>query len=240
MAITTNIISYWKLDEAAGNAADATGTGNTLTNVGVTFAAAKINNGAVFAAADVTDSLTILDATQVGLDITGDFSFGGWFNNASISASFNIYMCKQGATGNDGYLFGIFDSAGTKHMQLQLGDGVGQDSYDITATINTATYYHIFVTWNSTTKTATFYQNGSSLGTSTKTRTLAANASSFTLGIYNTGGLQFDGTMDEIGIWSRQLTPTEISQLYNSGAGLAYPFNVTVNSHNLTSLGAGS
>ena len=31
-----------------------------------------------------------------------------------------------------------------------------------------------------------------------------------------------DGIMDEVGIWSRTLTSTEISDLYNSGDGLAY------------------
>lgn len=42
-----NLISYWKLDESSGDAADSIG-GNTLTNTNtVTYASAKINNGAV-------------------------------------------------------------------------------------------------------------------------------------------------------------------------------------------------
>jgi hypothetical protein len=31
-ALTTNLVSYWKLDDSSGNAADATASGNTLTN----------------------------------------------------------------------------------------------------------------------------------------------------------------------------------------------------------------
>jgi hypothetical protein len=34
----------------------------------------------------------------------------------------------------------------------------------------------------------------------------------------------FDGMIDEIGVWSRALTSGEVTQLYNSGAGLQYPF----------------
>jgi hypothetical protein len=32
------------------------------------------------------------------------------------------------------------------------------------------------------------------------------------------------GDIDEVGIWSRVLTSTEVTQLYNGGAGLQYPF----------------
>ena len=34
-----------------------------------------------------------------------------------------------------------------------------------------------------------------------------------------------DGRMDELGIWSRALNSSEVSELYNSGAGFAYPFS---------------
>jgi len=36
----------------------------------------------------------------------------------------------------------------------------------------------------------------------------------------------FDGNIDEVGIWDRILTTDEITELYNAGAGLAYPFTV--------------
>ena len=48
MALTDNLVSYWKLDESSGNAADSVGS-NTLTNTNtVTYSAGKINNGADF------------------------------------------------------------------------------------------------------------------------------------------------------------------------------------------------
>ena len=33
-----------------------------------------------------------------------------------------------------------------------------------------------------------------------------------------------NGNMHDIGIWNRALSPQEISQLYNEGRGLSYPF----------------
>ena len=37
---------------------------------------------------------------------------------------------------------------------------------------------------------------------------------------------EFDGIMDEVGIWNRVLSDSEITELYNGGAGLTYPFVV--------------
>ena len=43
----------------------------------------------------------------------------------------------------------------------------------------------------------------------------------------NTAG--FAGTIDEVGVWGRVLSASEVTALYNSGAGVAYPFTgVTV------------
>ena len=43
---------------------------------------------------------------------------------------------------------------------------------------------------------------------------------------------QFDGSLDEVGFWSRVLTPTELTDLYNSGNGLTYPFLPPVSASN--------
>ena len=32
-----------------------------------------------------------------------------------------------------------------------------------------------------------------------------------------------NGIIDEVGFWNRELTSSEVTDLYNSGAGLAYP-----------------
>jgi hypothetical protein len=42
----------------------------------------------------------------------------------------------------------------------------------------------------------------------------------------------FNANMDEFGIWSRLLSPSEIKQLYNNGSGKAYPFKGVQNQDN--------
>ena len=45
----------------------------------------------------------------------------------------------------------------------------------------------------------------------------------FIIGNNGTGNFPFDGVVDEIAIWSRNLTPAERAYLYNAGAGRTYP-----------------
>ena len=35
---------------------------------------------------------------------------------------------------------------------------------------------------------------------------------------------EFEGEIDELGIWSRVLTADEVTELWNGGAGITYPF----------------
>ena len=41
-----------------------------------------------------------------------------------------------------------------------------------------------------------------------------------------TNGERYDGLLDEVGMWNKALSTTEISDLYNSRSGLAYPFSL--------------
>jgi len=35
---------------------------------------------------------------------------------------------------------------------------------------------------------------------------------------------EWDGVIDELGIWDRVLSASEVTELYNSGSGFQYPF----------------
>lgn len=73
------------------------------------------------------------------------------------------------------------------------------------------------------------YINGSLVSTSgTLINYLTnANALSFVVGASDVLNGYLDGQLDEMGIWSRTLSGTEITTLYNSGAGIQYPFSTS-------------
>jgi len=223
MALTTNLVSYWKLDEASGNAVDSVG-GNTLVNTNtVTYAAGKVNNGANFVAAS-SQRLTI--ASPTGLDLLSDLSMSFWFKPASQVDAYLIGKYKT--TGSDGYNLCYYGTTGTPRLGLNIGGSGTNEQISANVVLTNGTWYHIVVTWKASTSTATFYVNGASIGAPTGAITaLIATSTGFNIGALsddNLAGTYVNGLVDEAGVWSRVLTSTEAFQLYNFSLGNAYPF----------------
>lgn len=234
-SITDNLVSYWKLDESSGNASDSVGS-KTLTNINtVTYSAGKINNGANF----VTASSQYFTFTPIGLSGT-TFSISGWFNlgtnqngviyQEGISGSGNPYVeiARGGATGADWVLVARNSSA------VGLAD---QWTADVTRNV-----WHHFV-WTMTTTQSNLYLDGNT----TPIRTTNFTANSFTPDVGRIGdekrtseGGYFGGSLDEIGVWTRVLSSSEITTLYNSGNGSQYPFGTTPTSTPPTSTSTGT
>ena len=237
MSLLTNLISYWKLDEASGNAADAQGS-NTLTNNGsIAYAAGKINNGATLVRTS-SKYFSITDASQSGLDITGDFSLSMWVKLASDPAFDTIFALinkrDTGAgsgAGAAGYQIQMSHyPSGIQNIQVSFHDSGGNRSGANTADLNftTGVWYHIVVVFVAATPVIKIYFNNSDISPTTSptnATSIGANARDFRIGKTEAGDY-FDGMVDEVGIWSRALNATEVGELYNSGAGLAYPLTV--------------
>lgn len=97
--------------------------------------------------------------------------------------------------------------------------GSGPILYSSTQAI-TSDFKHIVMSYDN--GTINFYLDG----VANSTYNSVPNLISFnTLGAGYDGFVLHNGILDEVGIWSRVLTPTEILELYNSGNGKAYPFS---------------
>ena len=219
MSLLTNLISYWKFDEASGNAADSHGS-NTLTNNGSTpYAAALINNGIDFGTSNTNKYLR--NATNLGIAGNGDASFQAWLKvrtEPGLDSNF-IFLGFGSTLTADRYLNCYYqDVSGTKKITI---DNAGTlINYNIT--LGTSVWHHIVITRNVT--TTTLYVDGTPQGT----------------GAQGVGGATIDGItfgaspdaspgnfattyMDECAVWSRLLDSGEVTGLYNGGAGLVYP-----------------
>lgn len=78
-------------------------------------------------------------------------------------------------------------------------------------------------TWDGT--NAHIFIDGVDGGAVSQTVTPTTNTSSFKIGNASIGTYNFTGTIDEVGVWSRALTGSDVTSLYNSGSGKTYPFN---------------
>lgn len=225
MALIDNLVSYWKLDESSGNAADSHGS-NTLTNNGsITYVAAKINNGADLEASS-SQVFSITDAAQSGLDFTGNFSISMWVNPESITGTHGLVTKFRDSATFKSYRLS-FD---TTDMFLTISDnGTAETNATWSNPLTTGSLQHLALAYNAAAGEATLYYNGTAISTQTGLATSIANTSSiFRLGSRSsstdTAQQFYDGIIDEVGVWSKTLTSDEVTQLYNSGSGFAYPF----------------
>ena len=182
MALTTNLAGYWKLDESSGNVSDSSGNNNTLTNTNaVTFSSGKINNGATFASVS-SQYFTIANASQTGLNITGDLSIAGWIQFASLTNGTNQAAVNRDTSGTRGYNFTCEPQVGNTTIKWIFFDGVNlKYSNVLTPTLNT--WYHAAVVYTASAGTADYYWNGASAGTATGLNTsLPSTTNNFDLG----------------------------------------------------------
>lgn len=214
---TSGCVAYYRLDDASGtSAADATGLGNTgtLTNT-PTWTTGKINGALSFAAASnqYVDCGTALNPAAI--------SYSAWINATSFPNSYNAIVARQGSANH----FSLLLVKSTGKLAIYMGNGAALLDYDGTGTntLSTSTWYHIVCTYDSTAGLVG-YVNGSSDGTAAANGTLTTDAVSTYIGenpTFSTRG--FNGIIDEVGIWNRALTSTEVTTLYNGGTGLSFP-----------------
>lgn len=229
MALTTNLVSYWKLDESSGNAADSVGS-NTLTNNNTaTFSAGKINNGANLASAS-TQYFSIADASQTGLDLSGDFTFNLWYKLTDLSATYRGLITKYKSDDTAlAYSLQVYPNATHPQFILHLSSGGTFGPYETYQATGqgTGAWHMLTISYNATTGVGSWYIDGSSVSptvSGTMPTSIYNSAEAFLLG-KGAGSNGMNGSLDEVGIWNRALSASEVSQLYNGGAGLQYPFS---------------
>lgn len=228
MALGDNIQAYWKFDESSGNASDSV-NGNTLTNNGtITYSAAKINNGA-----NLGTSKYFSCGDSASLSPTSDFSVSWWWKLNSIT-SLMVPFSKWTASGNQ-RSFESYYTAGNMRFGMSTTGSNEVIFGDFSWTASTATWYHLVLTRNGSTGDSKFYVNGSQQDSTKNAATTNIYDSTGTLmiGQYDSGdGRWTDGLIDEMGMWTRVLSSTDVTDLYNGGSGNQYPFSggATVNS----------
>lgn len=224
----TGLRAHWTLDEASGNRSDSHTNSYTLTdNNTVASATGKLNNGADFEAS-TNEYLSRTDA--LGLTATGDFSISMWVKLESSGTtkmtpfSYNI---NNGTA--DQQIYSDMGVGGSNVLRMVSGTGsVAQYTW---SGVSTGTWYHLVFTYKYNTATVgqNIYINGSLVASSSSEATFnGVTADSFCLGasVFGGGfppfGRYFDGVMDEVSVWSRELSSTDVSGIYNGGAGIPY------------------
>jgi hypothetical protein len=215
MALTDSLVSYWKLDETSGTRSDAHGSNDLTDNNTVGSATGIINNGADFE----RGNSEYLNCGGADFDVT-DHTISFWVKLESTPGSTMGMVCRYAdATNRTFYVY----INGSNQVQY-IVRGASASNIVVGPTVSTGGWYHIVARYDDTNKTIELDVNGTNYSNTATAGIRADNITDLEIGQLN--GAYFDGIIDEVGFWSRTLTDGEVAQLYNSGAGLAYPFGV--------------
>jgi len=229
MSLLTSIVGYYKFDENSGTSVgDATGVGNSGTFSGTTpyYKTGKINAGGNFNGSDTNVTFTSVSSQNSLSQLTVSV----WVNIAGNGLN-GLGRIIQKLNASNGY-FQINMESSTTTIVFSASWATTVGIWRYTAPSQNV-WHHIAVTYDgsSVNNVPTFYiDNASQSLASSQTPAGSRTTDDTNMYIGNRGDTTrtFNGTIDEIGLWSRLLSSSEISQLYNGGNGLQYPFGVNV------------
>jgi len=233
-----NLISYWRLDEtSAGTAAvarnDSFSTNHLTDNNTVTSATGKRNDAGSFEA-DNDEYLSCTDAScggtsKLDFDTNPQLSVSAWFKTSTAGTQKVIANKKDQLGTSAGYALYL---ASTNAVGCVVGDGTNWVSKTSAATTYADGAWHHAVclfNLNSSADTLTLYVDGTAdPGGTEDTSSVTGSLNTtddFRIGTQGTGSggtSDFDGQIDEVGVWRKIISSQEITDLYNSDNGSTY------------------
>jgi hypothetical protein len=210
VSLPAGLVAWWKMNEAAGSATavDSSGNGNNGTLTGLNAASAW-TTGRTGGALKCDGSGGALVADSAGLDgIATGVTISAWVNRLSATTGFSAVLSREtGTTSGQYYWLGLSgDNAGF----------YGLSGVFSTTTVPIGTWTHLAATHDGT--TARIYVNGSLVTSRASSNVFRADTSKLAIcGNQNdTSGTiteRWNGLLDDLQLYNRALTATEIANL---------------------------
>ncbi len=220
-AISNGLVGYWNLDEGSGaSAADSSGNGNTGSLIdSPTWTTGEINGALSLDGS--TQYVKVTDTSS--LELSGSWTVSSWVNATALPSSGSkgkIIDKETSVSGNTNYALALDNnqSCGGLGWRSSFTDisGISYQTCYLT-TINTGTWYHVVGVWDSSTSNEYLYLNGALVATRNYAGHVPTSASGGQLDLGQQGNnlLFLNGTIDDVRVYNRALSASEVQQLYN-------------------------
>ena len=221
---TTGLVGYWPF---CGNANDESGNGNNGTVTGATLTSDRTGNAN--AAYDFNGSSSLIEIPDTNkFNFSRDFTISSWVNAINFGTQRSIVTKYKML--DDAFSFDI------KNGKLSLQTASSPANW-ITATSNqnlqSNTWYHLVGIKDYTNRLFKLYVNGELIFIQTCNDTTSRSGANLIFGNYKNNALNpsvvFSGKLDDIAIYNRALSTTEVQNLYNASAPTSCIANIINN-----------
>jgi len=203
-----NLVAYYPFN---GNANDESGNGNNGTVEGATLTTDRFGNPDSAYSFDGVDDRTIVSDSNT-LDITDAITITAWIKPVTVSGKYVVAKRDDSPPGGNVYDLDIFPGK-VRALFHYDGGGSATKQAEGTTNINVNEWQHIAVTCDGT--TITVYYNGQPDGTgSFDNEKIHISGGRLEIGMYSGGWVYFDGSIDEVRIYNRALSGSEVEALY--------------------------
>ncbi len=217
--VDTSLKGYWSFngkDVSGTTAYDRSGAGNTgtLTN-GPVISEGKLGQALDFfpGGTDTDAYVSIGDPTSGIFDFgSGDFTLGMWLRTTGYinnGSSVNRPIYKKGISNSSGYGLVITSS---NFIQFILGNGTTDFTATSSQTVNDNQWHHVFGV--RTGDNILLYLDGVQVATTAVSGSVSSPIG-FYIGDDASGSRNVDGLIDEVRVYNRALSASEIMALYN-------------------------
>jgi predicted transcriptional regulator YdeE len=229
----TNLVAWWNFDETSGTTLiDVKGYDLNGTNTNATInQTGKIKKAYSFNGSNSSIQLSNESSFDFLTTNNAEFSFSFWAKYGNIPA-YSAFFTKSNNGSTNGISFRVDNGTGTGStgwvLLMYTGTPVPHNRlmfYETNSGTNDNQWHNFVGTCKN--NNCEVYIDGikrnhltSHLGSYIGTN----NDSSLHIGSINGSNGFFSGLIDEMSIWNKVLSQTEIDELYNSGNGMSYPF----------------
>jgi hypothetical protein len=231
--MTGNVLLLHMNEGSGTTAIDSSGNGNNGTlNSNVTWTTGRFGNAInnTYSSAGLGDKrlgVNISTANLNSYNFTGyqNFTVSAWVNYANLSSSNTriiAYENSTESTNRDQYALYLITSGSAGAFRISVINATGTQSIAGTGTgiANPNTWYFVAGVYNGT--HVILYINGTRNDNSIVVGGIGITYGSPGLfigrGLLGDSSVSFNGTIDEVAIWNRSLSATEILNLYKRGA----------------------
>lgn len=227
MTLTDNLQGRWKMEEASGNLVDECGNNNLMATGAPTYQqTGGAPEGSYSILYDGVDDTHASGTSPTGLVITGNFSMQAWVNFVSMDSAYQDVICgRWDASPVDySYCFQRGDMKGLPGVAFCLSSNGSTFSASASPQIllSISTWYQIVGVYNGTDMRV--YVNGvlysGNLNPLTYSSGIWGGSSKFRIAGASLGGSKYEPMnvkLDDVCVWNRALSATEVLQSYQSG-----------------------